>query len=65
MIKKINKTEEIKARLFRENKVTCLDTPEHIKAIMKMNDEMEEVRREYKVKEKNSQISAYNIILTA
>ena len=65
MIKRINRTEEIEAKLSKENKVTYLDSPKHIEAIKKMNEEMEEVRREYKVKEKNSQTSASNVVLTA
>lgn len=65
MFAKINKTEEIKAKLVSEGKVSFLDAPEHMAAILKMNEEMEEVRREYKIKEKNSQISAAQIVLTA
>jgi hypothetical protein len=65
MIKRINKTEEIKARLNQEHKVSYLDKPAHLDAILKMNDELENVRREYKVKEKNSQTSASNVVLTS
>lgn len=65
MIKKISKTEEIKKQLNNDGKVSYLDSPEHIEAIVKMNKEMEEVRREYKEKETNSQISAATVVLTA
>ena len=65
MIKRINRTEEIEKQLRQDNKVTYLDSPQHIEAIKKMDDEMEEVRREYKVKEKKSQTSASNVVLTA
>jgi len=61
MITTINRTKEIEAKL----KTEYLDSPHHIQAIKKMNEEMEEVRREYKVKDKNSQTSASNVVLTA
>ena len=65
MIKKINKSEEIKKQLNNAGKVSYLDTPKHIEAIVKMNKEMEEVRREYNEKETNSQTSAASVVLTA
>lgn len=65
MIQKINRTEEIKEQLRKEGKVNILDTPRHIEAINKLNEEMEEVRRDYKVKDSNSQASASNVVLTA
>ena len=45
--------------------MSYLDKPAHLDAILKMNDELENVRREYKVKEKNSQTSASNVVLTS
>jgi hypothetical protein len=65
MIKKISKTEVIKAKMRENGQVTFLDHPEHIAAIVEMNDQLEEVRREYQVKDRNSQISASQVILTA
>jgi hypothetical protein len=65
MIKKISKTEEIKAQMKAENKVSYLDKPQHIAAIVAMNDQLEAVRREYQVKDRNSQITASKVILTA
>jgi len=65
MISKINKTEEIKKRLTEEGKFSYLDGPEHLEATKKMNEEMKEIRRDYKQKEQNSKNSAANGILTA
>lgn len=66
MIKIINKTEELNLRLSQEEgKITYLDEPQHIEAIMKMNEEMEEVRRDFKVKDENSRASAANLVLTS
>jgi hypothetical protein len=48
-----------------EGKVIFLDRPEDIAAIEEMNSQLEDVRREYQVKNRNSQISASNVILTA
>jgi len=64
MIEHINRTEEIRARLFEEGKVSFLDEPNQIKAIEKLNEEMAEVRRDYKIKEKNSFSTASQVVLT-
>jgi len=65
MIKKVSRTEEIKAKLKGEHKVFYLDKPGHLAAIVAMNEQMEIVRREYQVKDRKSQISAADVILTA
>jgi len=64
MIKKISKTEVINAKLEQEGKVTTLDKKEHIDAIIRMNKQLEAVRREYLIKDRESQISAARVILT-
>ena len=65
MIKKISRAQEIEEQLKKDGKISYLDKPEHIKAILAMNKEMEEVKRLYKVKERKSEISAANLFLTA
>jgi hypothetical protein len=65
MIKKISKTETFRAKMKKEGKVTFLDKPEHIAAIVAMNEQLETVRREYQAKDRNSQINAIKVILTA
>ena len=65
MITKISKTEAFKAKMKEEGKVTFLDKPEHIAAIVAMNEQLENVRREYQVKDRNSQINAIKVVLTA
>ena len=60
MITKISKTEAIESK----STTVYLDTPKHLEVIQKMNVEMEKVRREYKIKDKNSQVSASNVVLT-
>ncbi len=65
MIKRISKTEAIKAKLKKEGKVTYLNKAKHIKAIDSMNRQLEEARREYQIKDRNSQMSAAKVILNA
>lgn len=65
MIQKINRTETINSRLFSEGNVTYLDKPNHIAAIQAMNIILEGTRRDFQVKDKNSQIHASQVILTA
>ncbi|MEO8150350.1 MAG: hypothetical protein ABI723_22140 [Bacteroidia bacterium] len=64
MIKKISKTEAIREKLKSENKVSYLDAQKHRDAVGRMDDELKEVRREYKEKEMNSQTSASTVVLT-
>lgn len=61
---KINKTEEIMARLRAEGKVKVLDTPEDLAIIERMNRHMAEIRRDFIIKNANSERSAANVILT-
>jgi hypothetical protein len=61
----VNETEDIKAQLKAEGKVIYLDKPENIAAIAAMNVQMEAVRKEFQVKDRNSQLEASKVILTA
>jgi len=61
---KISKTEEIMARLRAEGKVKILNTPEDLAIIERMNQHMAEVRRDFIIKNANSERSAANVILT-
>ena len=64
MIKKISRTEAINDRLKKEGKVTTLDKKEHIDAIVLMNEQLDAVRREYRMKDRNSQNTAAQVILS-
>ena len=63
MIKKVSKTNSLFAQLKKEGKVTPLNEEKHDQAIEEMNKELEESRRAYKVKDRESQTSAANVIL--
>jgi hypothetical protein len=61
-IRKINKAEEIDNKV-KEATIT-LDKPEHKQATQNVNEAMGAVRRDYKLKDSNSQASAATVILT-
>ena len=65
MIVKINKTEEIRNRLKNEGKVNSLSSNDHIQAMVKMNKALEDLKREYIIKDKQSQISASQTVLNS
>ena len=52
-------------RLKAENKVEYLDKQSDINIIKQIDDTMLSVRRDYQIKERNSQITASKVILTA
>ena len=60
---KINKTDEILARLKKEGKIRVLDGPEDLKKILEMNKYMEDIHRDYLYKSAMSEISAAKTIL--
>ncbi len=61
----ISNSEKIIEKLRKEGNVEESPKAEDIEAIVEMNNEMEKVRREYQIKDSNSQISASKVILTA
>lgn len=65
MIEEINNTAAIKDRLIQEGKIKQRNLAEEFEAINEMNKTMEEVQREFKVKNNNSEISASKTVLTA
>jgi len=65
MIKKINNTQAITDQLKKDGKISFLDKPHHIEAINSMNEQLADVKREYQIKDRNSQITAANVILNS
>ena len=65
MIKPISRTQAINERLEQEQKITLLNEQKHINAIVVVNDAMENVRRDYQSKDRNSQLSAASKTLKA
>ena len=65
MYKKISRTSEIIARLQLDGKVTLMNSVDDMAKIKSMNNNMEEVRRDFRMKESQSQISASHVVLNA
>lgn len=65
MATKINRREEIKARLFAEGKVEIMDSPEAYARSEAFDDYIEQVQREYRQKARESQIEASLFVVTA
>lgn len=65
MARKISKKDEILERLRNEGKIVVMDKPADQQLVLEMNESLIEIRREYQVKERESQISASRVILTS
>ncbi len=65
MFNTINKSEEIKKQLKEKGNHGVYDKPEHRAALEAINENMEKVRREFQIRERESQISAANVVLTS
>ncbi|SHN36794.1 hypothetical protein [Chitinophaga sp. CF418] len=65
MATKINRREEIIARLFAEGKAEIMDSPEAIATRESIDEYMESVKREYQQKAHASQIEASRFVVTA
>jgi hypothetical protein len=60
----LNKTAEIKAQMNGEKNVKILNSSHDVAMINTVNQQMESVRREYQIKERESQAAAFNVVLT-
>ena len=61
----INKTKETLDFLAKEKKVKPMNSPKEMAAILAIDKLMEEVIRDYQVKDTKSQITSATVILTA
>ncbi|MDP1812823.1 MAG: hypothetical protein Q8K92_00075 [Leadbetterella sp.] len=65
MAKLINKTQEVFENMRAADKVSVMNTKKDVALIAELNKRMEVVRRDYQIKEKNSQFKASKVTLTA
>ena len=65
MAKQTSKTQEVLEKLRAEHKVAVMNTAQDVVLISEFDKRMEEVRRDYQIKEKNSQYRAAQVNLTA
>jgi hypothetical protein len=61
----INRKEQIKAKLFAEGRTELMNSPEAAATRESINDQVELVKRDYQQKERESQIEASLLVLTA
>ena len=64
MVEIINKSETYADKMRQEGKVVTFNKLEDIQVNIIMNESLEQFRREYQVKDRNSQMSAAKVILT-
>ncbi len=63
-IVKFSRTDEIEAELRKKGKVSYLSDAKYMEATLRMNKEMEKVRRESRSKQARSERSAANSFFT-
>jgi len=56
--------QSLREKLKNEGNYTVLDKEVHIKAVAEMNESLEEVRREFQIKDRESNRNAEYVILT-
>lgn len=64
MVEKISRSKNYAEKMRQEGNVTTFNRPEDIKVSIKMNENLEQFRREYQVKDRKSQMGASRVILT-
>jgi len=65
MIKPVSRTEAINQQLSENQEINPQNEQKYTEAIVAMTEAMEAVRREFQVKDIQSQISAANIVMTS
>jgi hypothetical protein len=65
MIKRISKTDDLRNRFKQDGKSKSLESTENIQAMVRMNKELEQLKKDYIVKDRQSQISASQVILNS
>lgn len=64
MIREISKTNQLSVKIAKEGAVRNDDSKD-LKLVLEMNKELEDFRRDYRIKDKKSHVSAASVILTA
>ena len=65
MLQKINRSEDRINKLRAENKTELLNKIEHLESAERFNNFVEQVKSDFQIKDKQSQVSATKVILTA
>lgn len=64
MIEKISRSKSFVDQMRQEGKVTTFNRDEDIEVCNEMNESLEKFRREYQVKNRDTQMSASKLVLT-
>lgn len=64
MIREISKTNQLTSKITKEGAVR-FDDSKDLRVVLEMNKELEDFRRDYRIKDKKSHVSAASVILTA
>jgi len=64
MVKLISKTAEFERQLKEQNQIVYLDEPKHIDVMVKMNQALIEIRKDYRAKDKKTKLEVLNVRLT-
>ena len=64
MVEKISRSSSYAEKMRQEGKVITFNQPEDIEVNIRMNENLEQFRREYHIKDRNSQMNASRVILT-
>lgn len=65
MLQKISKSENLFKKLRDENKTELLNKEQHLTAAVTFSNFLDQVKADFNLKDKQSQISATKVILTA
>ena len=63
-VEKINRSKIYTEKMRQEGNVITYNKSEDIKVSIKMNENLERFRKEYQVRDRNSQMSAYKVVLS-
>ncbi len=61
----LNKRDDVLAQLNAENKAFVMNSMEDLANLLAIDQHMEEVNRDYQIKDQQSQLSAASVILTS
>ena len=65
MVDELNDNYGLIEKLEKEGKISYFDKPEHLKSVDEMNDRLQEFRRDYIIKDMESNAAAATVILTS
>jgi len=65
MIENLTNAQRILKQLEKKGKVEYLNQPKYFKVMKKMNEAMDRIKKESKIKQRRSELSASKVVLTS